>query len=515
MRMWLTSSNVLSLQFSSPLAIVRYIQSALGTQVVVLAIAIVCVALIISIRVAKIRCAPQTTALLTGSIMMVVGLLAAKAHYDRTIARAINTSFAGLHAFTAPFFSTGQVPDRLEKLVPPLRTSQVRFAGQSPELVVVLFSDSLRADHLPQYGYERDTMPQLGKDFRWHVMPNNYAHCSLSIDSMSITFFSHYLALFGIRGPSLLEYLQKHGVETHFYSQFVEDGGSVSLFGDANPNHVKFVDDHFAKDEKAWKVVTDAATMPLEQRRPRFITFWSKTTHFPYYQERFNKFTVHNSLPKDSDTYLLGLDVEETKNAYDNSILDLDDRITQLVQALRTSGRLARSVIILTADHGESLGENGAFYHSGTLRDQEIRVPLMFRIGEDLKELDRAISEGKNRISGLIDLAPTVVEMLQLPAQDTYQGASILSQTKDYELTVYPGPRNEIAVMKGTAKGLFRWDTGEASYFPDYDEKVDLLKSEILTFDEFWRYVSDHMQLEQQPERWLLSNSSIASQKTH
>jgi arylsulfatase A-like enzyme len=64
-------------------------------------------------------------------------------------------------------------------------------------------------------------------------------------------------------------------------------------------------------------------------------------------------------------------------DAYDGSINYVDDQIKALFTELEFRGKLDNTIVIITSDHGESLGEHGLLQHSASLYRQEIHVPLI------------------------------------------------------------------------------------------------------------------------------------------
>ena len=67
------------------------------------------------------------------------------------------------------------------------------------------------------------------------------------------------------------------------------------------------------------------------------------------------------------------------RRAYCGAISYVDDHISRLIGVLRNTGRLDRTVIIVTSDHGEMLGERGAWYKGRSLHEGAVRVPLIVR----------------------------------------------------------------------------------------------------------------------------------------
>ena len=91
-----------------------------------------------------------------------------------------------------------------------------------------------------------------------------------------------------------------------------------------------------------------------------------------------------------------------------------DDETGRLLRALDETGRLPRSIVTLTSDHGEGLGEHGEETHSYFAYESTMRVPLLLWAGE---ALNLTWNHGA-RVRGpasLVDLAPTLLELLALP----------------------------------------------------------------------------------------------------
>lgn len=106
--------------------------------------------------------------------------------------------------------------------------------------------------------------------------------------------------------------------------------------------------------------------------------------------------------------------------AYDTEIHYADSQIGVLVEALRSRGRWDGSVFALTADHGESLGEHDYYFQHGWFAyDNTVRVPLLLRApGLGAARVDTSIS--------LVDLAPTLLELVGVQAPNAMEGSSLL-----------------------------------------------------------------------------------------
>ncbi|MCL0057494.1 sulfatase-like hydrolase/transferase [Dehalococcoidales bacterium] len=104
------------------------------------------------------------------------------------------------------------------------------------------------------------------------------------------------------------------------------------------------------------------------------------------------------------------------KALYNACIKYIDDAIGILLQEVS----LDETLVIITADHGECLGEHGRYGH-GLLYEEVIRVPLIIA-GGSIKE-----SIKFERMVSLMDIAPTILDILRLKKVDSFEGESLLS----------------------------------------------------------------------------------------
>ena len=106
--------------------------------------------------------------------------------------------------------------------------------------------------------------------------------------------------------------------------------------------------------------------------------------------------------------------------AYDEEIAFVDQQIARLWRGLDESGTLANSLVVLTADHGEEFRDHGGFEHGHTLYNELVRIPLVvWGPGVEPGRRSSPVS--------LIDIYPTVLDALGLPAQEGLPGRSLMA----------------------------------------------------------------------------------------
>ena len=124
---------------------------------------------------------------------------------------------------------------------------------------------------------------------------------------------------------------------------------------------------------------------------------------------------------------------------YDDCIAYADQEIGNLLAALERLGVRDRTAVVITADHGESLGEGGRFLHGHSLLEELVRVPLIVVLPWDPRP--RRIAEPVS----LLDVAPTLLDLAGLAVPDTLRGRSMFRERNDPEDHPIAGARLEAA----------------------------------------------------------------------
>jgi arylsulfatase A-like enzyme/tetratricopeptide (TPR) repeat protein len=114
---------------------------------------------------------------------------------------------------------------------------------------------------------------------------------------------------------------------------------------------------------------------------------------------------------------------------YDAEIAYVDTWIGHILRSLEASGTADRTIVVLTADHGEGLLDHEEFSHSILLYNETMRVPLLVSIpGREAGVVSHPVS--------LVDLAPTILEVIGLEAPEPMDGRSLLAEP-DPERAIY------------------------------------------------------------------------------
>jgi len=170
------------------------------------------------------------------------------------------------------------------------------------------------------------------------------------------------------------------------------------------------------------KVVDDNVERWLGRRpqEPFFLFIHYMDPHDPYFEIPYNG----NGIARVSTPNPPAERAEEMHTLYREDVSYLDGYLQQLVERLKKDGIYDRSIVAVTADHGEEFFEHGGWWHGTALYDEQVHVPLIIkRAGEP--------QPGHHRtdIARSVDIGPTLMASAQLPVPDPFQGIDLFTGT--------------------------------------------------------------------------------------
>lgn len=173
------------------------------------------------------------------------------------------------------------------------------------------------------------------------------------------------------------------------------------------------------------------------------------------------------------------------RNRYDNSIHFMDHQLGRLLTSLEKSGRSRDTAIVLVADHGEAWGQHGWFNHGYQGYEEFLEVPLIVHEPGAAPRID-------DRPVALLDVGPTVLDLLGLPTYGNYQGKSLLgddvastfwaySNSAARLTTLEVGPWKMTENLLTTEATLFHMDRDpderdNLAYEPEHAERLSALR---------------------------------------
>ncbi|MFB3828875.1 MAG: sulfatase [Bryobacteraceae bacterium] len=179
--------------------------------------------------------------------------------------------------------------------------------------------------------------------------------------------------------------------------------------------HVNFRKPHHPFDPPApYDRMYQDAAFPPSHTRP------NEMDNKPAYQRK----ALESSVGFDLRT-MTPRDLDRVKSYYYGMISENDKYIGLILEELRSSGLDARTLVVVTSDHGEMLGDHGLLFKGGYFYDEVLRVPLILR-GPGIPKGQRVA-----RLTEEIDVVPTVLESLGLPVPQAVQGRSLLREQKE------------------------------------------------------------------------------------
>ncbi len=317
--------------------------------------------------------------------------------------------------------------------------------------------DTVRAENLSLYGYERDTTPVLRELAQQGVVYQNaFSTAPWTLPSHASMFTGHWAheqsADYGSplddTYPTLAEVLQSLGYTTAGFSGnpyyvtqeyglgrgFIhfEDydlslgqifmssliGRSLACYQDVGLGCMLRRYSFYSRiisRKSANEINAEVLTWAMKQsNRPYFIFINYFDAHEPYLPPApFN--TIFDPKRPPFSKLFIGdgrwkggvKEIQTEENAYDESIRYLDHEIGVLLGQMRTDGYLENTLIIVTSDHGEQFYEHQVMHHGNSLYRQSVQVPLLFIFPDDL-------SAGKNvqEPVSLRNIPATVMEII-------------------------------------------------------------------------------------------------------
>lgn len=123
----------------------------------------------------------------------------------------------------------------------------------------------------------------------------------------------------------------------------------------------------------------------------------------------------------------------QIKAAYYAMVEQIDQEVGKIVKALEETGQYENTIILYTSDHGEMLGDHGIYLKGPYFYDPMVKVPLVISWKGHIKEGVR-----RKALTELLDLAPTLLDLANLPIYEGMQGLSmknlLLNQTAKDQL---------------------------------------------------------------------------------
>ncbi len=421
-----------------------------------------------------------------------VALIVGSGLIGRTMLKAVATPVGGLAVYggTVVFLLLMHVGSgHMGEVTLPGRAIPDHLV-QRPNVVLIV-ADSLRVDHLGCYGGAGELTPALDAFAEDAVVYEQaVAQAPGTRSSMTSILTGMYPSSHGICGPA-----DRLAEEVDTLAEVLSGAGYVTGARVNHPNllrrfnHHQGFDDHVylrpklpfhAKDSSSFLVlygalrrrfaegmvegarrveryyrggedVTAAGSLFMQAHVGErfFLLLHYMEPHEPYFRHPLDGHAVARDADVDPDPERAG----EIGELYAGEVAHLDEQLRLLFRYMREEGLWEESLVIVTADHGEELGDHGGWWSGQALYEELIRVPLMVKYpagygyadGTEVVEVagdvaaEEAVAEpvlrpvtvtAGSRVASQIrsiDIAPTIVSLAGEPAPESWQGVTITS----------------------------------------------------------------------------------------
>jgi arylsulfatase A-like enzyme len=334
--------------------------------------------------------------------------------------------------------------------LPALR--HLRAEGHPPVILVSI--DTLRADRLGVMGNLRGLTPHLDRLGREGVVFEAAtaaapwtlpSHVSLFASQLPL---DHGVRVVGSRIPPGLCLLSERFRDAGYRTAAFTGGGYVS-WGYGFDQGFEIYEDHDESAEDGPSVLAEAALRWIRGvgDEPFFVFVHTYEPHHPYSHDDFadpadaGRLSVRYNA--DGETPIENLTAAERRYAvglYDSDVAHADRVIGAMLQSLRRDAILDRAIVVVLSDHGEDCWDHDAVdipRHGHTLYQEMLHVPLIVRA----PGIVRAGSRIRTPI-GLIDVAPTLLELAGLRPAPSFAGRSLAASCRT---GTEPSPRPLVA----------------------------------------------------------------------
>ncbi|MBK5255038.1 MAG: sulfatase [Vicinamibacteria bacterium] len=357
------------------------------------------------------------------------------------------------HLLTAVFLALGALgcPGKpaLSSKASAASSSATPVAKERPVIILITI-DTLRPDHMSVYGYARATTPRLkGWAKMAAVFQEAYTYWPKTRGSFVAIMTGRTAGESGYSpkhpelhafNPTLAETLQRDGYDT---AAFVDNANVSSSLGFSRgfKTYAQMWADPSLLDEVArTEEITKRAIEYVRAKGRRdgyFLWLHYVNPHAPYtpprpFDRAFPTRERSDRTLKVVDGFFGGVSrpwaeampgrtrLSDFVNAYDGEIAYVDTQVDEVLRALDANGSLSRSTVIISSDHGESLGEHDYYFdHGANLFDPVQRIPFIV-VGRG------ATAVRSDVLVSTLDIMPTLLDAARVSFPSGLAGRSVL-----------------------------------------------------------------------------------------
>ncbi|WMJ75546.1 LTA synthase family protein [Cytophagaceae bacterium ABcell3] len=390
--------------------------------------------------------------------------------YNQTANPIVAFTESAIHTmyFDQPDLYNMELPDDFEPFPKPEINHKANLDPKASQIknVLLYVLESVPAEYVAGYDREYEVTPNIEKHLKHAlVFSDIYAHTPTTNNSLVSILGSIYPLISyktltveypDIKWPTISSELKSHGFQTSFFH--ASDNRFQKM--DEYLSHRKFdlIKDYqnipcdgevMVGSTKEWKYLdgvdeecmADAFINWLDDvDAPFFSTIWTMQTHYPYFASGPEKDYIGDENPE--------------LNRYLNALNHSDAVFGKVLGALKQRDLMDSTLVIILGDHGEAFGRHGQVGHAVYVYEENVRIPLIFinpvLYNENVKEV----------VGGQVDLAPTIMDVLNLPTPSEWQGGSLFN-TKRANRAYFFNPRSNYLFGYRTPEYKFIYDATE------------------------------------------------------
>lgn len=298
--------------------------------------------------------------------------------------------------------------------------------------IIIISIDTLRADRLPMFGYDRVATPHLDRLRADSILYRNaYTHAPLTLPAHASLLTGLLPHEHGVRNnigyvlseqlPTLQRSLKANGYATGAAVSAYVLRGSTGLsrdFDDYDDQIGSRGETAIGQLQRSGRVTSEIAFRWISSHatEPFFYLLHIFEPHAPYEAEEPFR--------------------SRYRNAYDAEIATADAIVGEFLEQLRSSGIYDKAIIVLLSDHGEGLGDHGEPEHGIFLYREVVQVPLLLKLPGSERR-----GQSVEAAVGIIDVAPTIAALTGLSPLRSRHGSSLLEAQRErrvYSESLYP-----------------------------------------------------------------------------
>jgi hypothetical protein len=272
---------------------------------------------------------------------------------------------------------------------PPARAVRPILPKDAKHLVLIVL-ESTRGDSVGRRVVGRPVTPVLSALAReGSYVREAYSHVGFTSPSLKSLFTGALDPAMG--APSVFRDLRANGYRTAIYSGQSESFGDISAVVGMEEGARPFVDAHVLEHERAFGFASKSSikidgrillrefdksfAAPAAWQQPVFLYFNFQEAHFPYYHPGMMRRLPGEPIPRGD---IKAASKEWVARTYWNAVSFDDWLIGEVIARLKRLGVWDKTLLVVTADHGESLFDDDFLGHGHVINRQQTQVPLIF-----------------------------------------------------------------------------------------------------------------------------------------